>query len=76
MSGAIPDRHPELVTRATPTFRQRLACLFGFHDWVARVELGADAKDFIDGSHPVTAFFEFAAPVCRNCPSQLEPRSP
>ena len=77
MSRTIPDRRPETVTRKTPTRRQRLACLFGAHDWTARVDLGADAKDFLgDGAHPLTAFFEFAAPVCRHCPIQLPPRTP
>ncbi len=76
MSSAIPDRYPDRVTRSPATRRQRLACLFGMHDWTARVELGGDAKEFIEGQHPVTAFFEFAAPVCRHCPTQLPPRSP
>ncbi len=76
MSNVIPDRHPERVTRAEPTLGQRVSCFFGMHDWTSRVELGGDAKAFIDGSHPVTAFLEFAAPVCRHCPSQLPPRSP
>ncbi len=74
MSAAIPDRYPDRVTRAPASTRQRLACLFGFHDWTARVELGGDAADFIAGQNPVSAFFEFAAPVCRHCPTQLPPR--
>jgi len=75
LSNAIPDTMPGMVTRPEPAWKQRWACKMGFHEWVGRGDLGGkpDSK-IVNSPRAVDYFFEFAAPVCKYCPSQLPPR--
>jgi len=71
----ISDQMPEMVTRQSPTFIQRLMCLCGMHEWTSRVDLGGKPDSNMIKANPVGYFFEWAAPVCRHCPKQLLPRN-
>lgn len=71
----IRDKMADITVRH-PTLRTKIACFFGFHEWVSRVSLGVDPVREELEKDPTGYFWEFAVPVCRHCPKQWIARLP
>jgi len=59
-----------------PTWKTRIACFFGLHDWTSRIDLGAEVDKERANRDTILYFYEFSTPVCRHCPRQLPPWRP